>query len=52
MVLVLGFLVHLFAEAASSVLSEFVEMAVGLLVSVMPSSAVIIACCSALYMVD
>jgi hypothetical protein len=52
MVLVFGFLVHLFLESASSVLSESVEMVVGLLVCVVPSSAIIIAYCSALYMVD
>jgi hypothetical protein len=50
--LVFGFQVHLFPDAANSELRESMAMIVGLFVRVVFSIAVMIACCSALYIED
>jgi hypothetical protein len=50
--LVFGFRVHLFPDAANSELREYMAVIVGLFVRVVLSIAVMIACCSALYIED
>jgi hypothetical protein len=50
--LVFEFRVHLFPDAANSELRESVAMIVGLFVRVVLSIAVMIACCSTLYIED
>jgi hypothetical protein len=50
--LVFGCQVHLFSDAANSELRESVAMIVGLFVRVVLSIAIMIACCSALYIED